>query len=172
MDYLSVGRKKKILNGNLTETVFMEQPPGFEDSSHPDYVSFKQGFVWPQTSPRAWFQRLSIFLVQQGFVCTQADTSFFVSHCGSCILYFLVYVDDIILTRSDESSIRHFIDRLHQEFAIKDIGKLSYFLGLEVAYTDVDLYLSQTKYAHDILTRAGLLNSKLVATPLSTNDVF
>lgn len=84
----------------------------------------------------------------------------------------LVYVDDIILTDSDEPSIQRFVARLKTEFAIKDLGKLSYFLGLQVSYTTDGLFLCQTKYAHDILTRAGLKDVKPAGTPLATNDMF
>lgn len=66
-------------------------------------------------------------LTQQGFRCSQANTSLFVFHYGSCLLYLQVYVDDIILIESHEQSIRRFIDHLQAEHAIKDLGKLSYF---------------------------------------------
>lgn len=98
----------------------------------------------------------------------------------------MVYVDNIILTGNHEPSIERFLTSLNTEFAITDLGKLYYVLGLEVfffffffervglevCYTSNGLFLSQSKYAHDILSRAGLLDSKLVGTPLSTNDVF
>lgn len=84
----------------------------------------------------------------------------------------LVYVDDIILTVNDESSIRDFINSLHVEFAIKYVGTLIYFLGLEVSYTINCLFFNQSKYAHDILTCACLLESKLIVIPLSMNDIF
>ena len=88
------------------------------------------------------------------------------------ILYILIYVDDIILTGNNSAFIKTFITRLNNEFATKDLGNLSYFLGLEVTYPDNGLFLTQTKYAHDILTRAGLLESKLVSTPLSTSELL
>lgn len=53
-----------------------------------------------------------------------------------------------------------------------DLGKLNYFIGLEVSYSDIELFLSQARYAYDILTRANLLDAKLVATLLSTSDYF
>ncbi|XP_071728946.1 uncharacterized mitochondrial protein AtMg00810-like [Rutidosis leptorrhynchoides] len=78
----------------------------------------------------------------------------------------------VLTSGNDETYIRKFISRLHDEFAIKDLGHLSYFLGLEVMYTDSGIFLSQTKYAYDILTRAKLLDVKPVATPLSTTEKF
>ncbi|KAG6414359.1 hypothetical protein SASPL_127081 [Salvia splendens] len=63
-------------------------------------------------------------------------------------------------------------DLIHKEFAIKDLGRLNYFLGLEVSYTHDGLFIGQAKYAHDILKRAELLDSKPVATPLSAGEVL
>ncbi|XP_071687798.1 uncharacterized mitochondrial protein AtMg00810-like [Rutidosis leptorrhynchoides] len=77
-----------------------------------------------------------------------------------------------ILNGNDATFIWSFISRLHDEFAIKDLGRLVYFLGLEVLYTDSGLFLSQAKYARDILARAGLLDVKPVATPLATAEYF
>lgn len=76
-----------------------------------------------------------------------------------------MYVDDIILTGNNPSMIRLFISTLHFEFAIKDLGKLNYFLGLEVTYTSSGLFLSRAKYAKDILLKANLLDSKPVSIP-------
>lgn len=81
--------------------------------------------------------------------------------------YILVNVDDFILTENSFVSLRTFIAHIRQEFAIKDMGKLTYFLGLEVTCTPTDLFLDQAKYAHDILQCAQLEDSKLVSTPLA-----
>nr|GFA76158.1 hypothetical protein [Tanacetum cinerariifolium] len=122
--------KNAFLNGDLRETVYMEQPLGYVDSRNPNYVCrLNKAFYGLKQAPRAWFQRL-------------------------------IYLDDMILTGNHEPSIKQFIGRLQSEFAIKDSGNLSYFLGLEVSHTSNGLFLSQTKYAHDILHRAGLLDSK------------
>ncbi|KAJ0834758.1 putative RNA-directed DNA polymerase [Helianthus annuus] len=87
-------------------------------------------------------------------------------------MYLLVYVDDLILTGNQPSTIQSFISCLNREFAIKDLGKLNYFLGLEVTYTQKGLFLNQSKYALDILTRAKMLEAKPAPTPLSTNVSF
>ncbi|XP_071694818.1 uncharacterized mitochondrial protein AtMg00810-like [Rutidosis leptorrhynchoides] len=148
----------------------MEQPPGFIDARFPNNVCCS--LYGLKQAPRAWFYRLSTLLTRLGFVCSRSDLSLFVFKRGSCIMYLLVYVDDIILTGNVSSTIHQFISRIHREFPIKDLGKLSYFIGLEVLYTESGLFLSQSRYAEDILTRAGLLYSKPVATPLETSENF
>lgn len=132
----------------------------------------KKALYGLKQAPRAWFQRLSTLLVTLGLYCSRADTSLFVLKRGSTLLYLLVYVDDIILTGNDPAIIRTFISRLNNEFATKDLGTLSYFLGLEASYTDDGLFLTQANYAHDILTRVGLLDAKPTTTPLSPTDQF
>ncbi|KAL7614376.1 hypothetical protein Lser_V15G08830 [Lactuca serriola] len=139
----------------LIETIFMEQPPGFIDPKFPDHV---------------FHLKKALYGLKHAPCDCRADTSLFVLHTGVCALYLLVYVDDLILTRNNPTSIRNFITRLHQEFIIKDLGPLSYFWGLDVVYNIDGLFLSQAKYAHDVLVRAGLLSSKPVATPLSNTD--
>ncbi|XP_071686855.1 uncharacterized mitochondrial protein AtMg00810-like [Rutidosis leptorrhynchoides] len=162
-----------FLNGHLNETVHMEQPPGFIDSKYPTHVcKLNRALYGLKQAPCAWFQRLSTFLIQQRFTCSHADPSLFVFKRNNCLLYLLVYVDDIILTGNHSATIKRFISRLHQEFAIKDLGCLSYFLGLEVTYTTTGLFLSQTKYAHDILTRAKLLDAKPSGIPFATAELF
>lgn len=87
-------------------------------------------------------------------------------------MYLLVYVDDIFLTDIIEYVLKAFTHRLNREFAIKDLGDLNNFLGLEVSYTYDGLFLSQSKYVIDILTYTDFVDSKPVPTPLSTHDTF
>ncbi|KAK9065217.1 hypothetical protein SSX86_016600 [Deinandra increscens subsp. villosa] len=162
-----------FLHDILNEQVYMEQPSGFIDSKYPDRVCLLHKALYGlKQAPRAWFQRLSAFLVKSGFSCSRADPSLFVFKQDTCILYLLVYVDDLILTGNQEAAINSFIQRLHDEFAIKDLGELSYFLGLEVTSHDSGIFLSQSKYAKDILDRAKMLDAKPMATPLASDVVF
>lgn len=89
----------------------------------------------------------------------------FIYDYGPTLLYLLVYIDDVIVTGNDSDLLRSFIQRTEKEFSIKDWGRLSYFLGLEVTHTSDGLFLGQAKYARDILDRAQMLSSKPVATP-------
>lgn len=71
---------------------------------------------------------------------------------------------------NDSDMLCHFITRTHSEFAIKDLGKLNYFLGLEISYTSDGLFICQAKYAHNILERANLLDSKPISSPLIAGE--
>ena len=130
--------KNAFLNGHLTEHVYMEQPPGYIDSRFPNHVcQLKKALYGLKQVPRAWFQHFSSFLHQLGFYCSCADTSFFVFHKHSDMIYLLLYVDDIILTGNNSSLLENFTCRLNSEFATKDLGSLSYFLDLEATPTTV-----------------------------------
>ena len=159
--------KNAFLNGTLTEHVYMEQPPGYIDPRFPTHVCLlKKALYGLKQAPRAWFQRFSSFLLTLGFSCSRADTSLFVFHQQSSLIYLLLYVDDIIVTGNNPSLLDSFTRKLHSEFATKDLGSLSYFRGLEASPTPDGLFISQLKYARDILTRAQLLDSKPVHTPM------
>jgi hypothetical protein len=82
--------------------------------------------------------------------------------------YLLLYVDDIILTTSSDNLRQSIISLLSSEFAMKDLGHLSYFLGITVTHHSQGLFLSQKKYAEEILTRAGMSSCKSCPTPVDT----
>jgi len=85
------------------------------------------------------------------------------------ILLLWVYVDDIMLTGSNTAQIEHVKQHHHKCFGIKDLGRLDYFLGLEVSYVHQGIVLSQKKFTHELLKESGLDNSKPVSTPLRYN---
>ena len=126
----------------------------------------KKALYGLKRAPRAWFQRFSSFILTLGFSCSRVDTSLFVFHQQPDIIYLLLYVDDIIITGNNSSLLDSFARKLNSEFATKDLGSLSYFLGLEATSTTDGLFINQLKHARDILTRAQLFNSKPVHTPM------
>ena len=87
-------------------------------------------------------------------------------------MYLLVYVDDIILISSSVAVADRLLSALSGDFAVKDLGTLYYFLGLEVSQSSAGLTLSQHKYYMDLLRRAGMLKCKHAATPMSAADRF
>ncbi|RVW49251.1 Retrovirus-related Pol polyprotein from transposon RE2 [Vitis vinifera] len=107
--------------------------------------------IWLETSPRAWFSRFSSVVQEFGMLRSTADHSVFYHHnsLGQCI-YLVVYVDDIVITGSDQDGIQKLKQHLFTHFQTKDLGKLKYFLGIEIAQSSSGVVLSQGKYALDI----------------------
>ncbi|XP_051228809.1 uncharacterized mitochondrial protein AtMg00810-like [Lolium perenne] len=160
-----------FLHGHLEEQVFCQQPTGFVDSAHPDHVCLLSGSLYGlKQAPRARYQRIAMFLHQLGFRSTRSDASLFVYNNGATTAYLLLYVDDIILTASSTDLLRQLTERLRAEFALKDLGPLHYFLGIEVVRRTDGFFLHQRKYAHELLDRAGMLNCKPAATPVDTKS--
>jgi histone deacetylase 1/2 len=121
-------------------------------------------------APRAWYSRLSTKFLELGFRTSKSDTSLFIYSKKGITIFMLIYVDDIIVTGSSQEAIAVLLCDLKQEFALKDLGDLSYFLGIEVRKDKEGIILSQEKYARDILARVGMLKCKPSATPLSTSE--
>ena len=158
-----------FLHGHLEEQVFCEQPTGFVDASFPGHVCLLSRSLYGlKQAPRAWYQRIAGFLQTLGFSVTRSDASLFVYRHGDTTAYLLLYVDDIILTASSAAVLQQITLRLRDEFAIKDLGALHYFLGIEVVRRPDGFFLHQQKYAHELLERAGMLNCHPVATPVDT----
>ena len=105
-----------------------------------------------------------------GFIGSQANHSLYVYHHGSTLIYFLIYVDDTIITSADIHAINKVISLLQDNFAIKDMGELSFFLGIEAICSDHGLYLSQHRYILDLLIRSQMDKAKPCVTPMSTSQ--
>lgn len=156
-----------FLNGTLQENVYMVQPPGFVNSEFPDYVcKLKKTIYGLKQANREWYKELKSFLTYAGFQSSISDSSLFIYHHNGIIMYFLVYVDDIIVTGNNNDAISEFIQALNSKFSLKDLGNLSNFLGVEVINTTTGIFLSQHKYILDILIQHNMAGCKEVSTPL------
>uniref|UniRef100_A0A2N9I2A6 Reverse transcriptase Ty1/copia-type domain-containing protein n=1 Tax=Fagus sylvatica TaxID=28930 RepID=A0A2N9I2A6_FAGSY len=160
--------KNAFLNGDLLEEVYMQPPPGYPDSQN-QVCRLRRALYGLKQAPRAWFAKFSSVVAQQGFTPSSYDSALFIRHTSTGITLILLYVDDMIITDDDTAGIRDLQKFLSQQFEMKDLGTLSYFLGLEVTSSSDGYYLSQAKYAFDLLSKAGLTDSKTVSTPLELN---
>ncbi|CAL9218493.1 unnamed protein product [Arabidopsis halleri] len=159
--------KNAFLQGDLEETVYMHQPPGFVDKSKPNYVcKLNKAIYGLKQAPRAWNSKFSSFLKLMGFVQSKADTSLFIFRNGRDFAYLLLYVDDIILTASTTTLLQRVIAKLKTAFPMTDMGRLHHFLGIKAEFNNKGLFLSQSKYAEDVIARAGMTECKPLATPV------
>ncbi|KAJ0520103.1 putative RNA-directed DNA polymerase [Helianthus annuus] len=149
----------------------MHQPMGFRDATYPNHVCLlKKSLYGLKQAPRAWYQRFADFMSKMGFQHSKCDHSLFIFKQGSHMAYILLYVDDILLITSTNDLREKFMALLSKEFAMTDLGPLSYFLGISVTRSNNSLFLSQEKYAREILKRAGLTDCKPAATPVDTQN--
>ena len=126
--------KNALLYGDLAEEVYMEQSPGFVAQGEFGLVcKLHRSLYGLKQSPRAWFDQFSFVVQEFGMTRSTTDHSVFYHHMSSrqCICL-IVYVDDIVITNNDQDGIQR-LKHLFSHFQTKDLGKLKYFLGIEIA---------------------------------------
>ena len=157
-----------FLNGDLSEEVYIQPPPGFSVESnkvcHLQYALY--GF---KHAPQVWFAKFSSTIFHLSYTATFYDSALFLRHTDKDTILLLLYVDDMIITGDDFSGIQELKDFLSQQFEMKDLGHLSYFLGLEITHSTDGLYITQAKCASNLQSQAGLIDSKIVNTPVELN---
>jgi hypothetical protein len=109
-------------------------------------------------------------LVQLGFVTSKGDASLFIYWKGGVSIFLLIYVDDIVVASSSSQAMEALLTNLRQNFALKDLGSLHYFLGIEVENVKGGIVMNQKKYATDIIKRVGIEKCKSVNIPLSCSE--
>lgn len=147
-----------FLKGVLHEDVYMEQPHGFMKEGNEKLVCKLNNAIYGlKQAPRVWFEKLKTALFRLGYSCTKSNNSLFTKFNSGTTTYILIYVDDFIITDSDDMEINNLIQHLNKEFSIKDLGCLRYFLGIEVKRLSKSLiHLSRKKYISEILIRAKM----------------
>nr|GEU87715.1 ribonuclease H-like domain-containing protein [Tanacetum cinerariifolium] len=163
--------KNAFLNGDLSKTVYMHQAPGFVDARFLNHVFRLQRSLYGlNQAPHAWFQRFAGYATRAGFYHSRCDSSLFICRHGSQVAYLLIYVDDIILTAFSPTLLQQIIDSLHNEFDMTDLGALNYFLGIYADRNSTGLFLSQKKYALQLLERAHTVHCNPSRTPVDTES--
>lgn len=120
-------------------------------------------------SPRAWFDRFRKAMLKRGYPQSNADHTLFYKHTEDKVAILIVYVDDIVITGNDTKEISDLKHHLAQEFEVKDLGHLRYFLGIEVSKGPKGIFICQRKYILDLLKETGMLGSRPMATPMDQN---
>jgi len=163
--------KNAFLHGVLQEEVYMHQPPGHVDPKRLGYVcKLDKAIYGLKQAHRAWHARLCEKLESLGFTSSKADASLFYFNKGRYTMFVLVYVDDIIVASSSAAATKALLADLQQDFALKDLGDLHYFLGIEVKRGRSHMLLTQERYANEVLQRSGMAKCKPVDTPLSSSE--
>ena len=160
-----------FLNGELHEEVYMKQPEGFAVRGKEGLVCrLRKSIYGLKQSPRCWNSALDIHLKKMGFVQTAGDPCLYMVTEGEMFLI-AVYVDDILLAGKSDERMTAVKQALSQQFTVKDMGELHYFLGLKVIqnHETGSVWIGQQSYTENILKRFGMEDSKTIRTPVDTS---
>ena len=150
-----------FLHGNLKELIYMDQPLGLQDNRFPQHVcQFQRSLYGLKQAPGEWFLKLTNFLLSPGFSDSKTDPSIFFKYHGNTPYFFLIYVDDILVISHDSTRIQDIVRLLAKVFSMKDLGQAHFFLKIELLYSLVGCFLSQSHYTLSILCCAKIENIK------------
>ncbi|GKC45783.1 putative ribonuclease H-like domain-containing protein, partial [Tanacetum coccineum] len=161
--------KSAFLYGKIEEEVYVCQPPRFEDPDFPDRVyKVEKALYGLHQAPRAWYETLSTYLLDNGFQRGKIDKTLFIRRVKGDILLVQVYVDDIIFGSTKKSLCIEFKKMMHKKFQMSFMGELTFFLGLQVKQKEDGIFISQDKYVTEILKKFGFTDVKTASTPMET----
>ncbi|GJU89747.1 retrovirus-related pol polyprotein from transposon TNT 1-94, partial [Tanacetum coccineum] len=159
--------KTAFLNGNLREEVYVSQPDGFVDPDKPNYVyKLKKALYGLKQAPRAWYDMLSSFLISNDFSKGSVDPTLFICREGKELLLVQIYVDDIIFAASTPELCDLFAKIMCSKFKMSMMGKISFFLGLQISQSPRGIFINQSKYALESLKKYSFESCDLVDTPM------
>ncbi|GJW18647.1 retrovirus-related pol polyprotein from transposon TNT 1-94 [Tanacetum coccineum] len=159
--------KTAFLNGNLLEEVYVSQPDGFVDPDNPNHVyKLKKALYGLKQAPRVWYDMLSLFLISQDFSKGLVDPTLFICKEGKELLLVQVYIDDIIFTASTPELCDLFAKIMCLKFKMSMMGKISFFLGLQIFQNPRGIFINQSKYALESLKKYGFNSCDPLDTPM------
>jgi hypothetical protein len=133
-------------HGPIKEEVYVEQPPGFEDSEYPNHVyKLSKALYRLKQAPRAWYECLQDFLITNDFKIGKADPTLFTKTIAKDLFVCQIYVDDIIFGSTNKSTCEEFSRIMIQKFEMPMMEELKYFLGFQVKQLQEGTFISQTK---------------------------
>nr|GEU31688.1 retrovirus-related Pol polyprotein from transposon TNT 1-94 [Tanacetum cinerariifolium] len=159
--------KIAFLNGNLRGEVYVSQPDGFVDQDNPNHMyKLKKALYGLKQAPCAWYDILSSFLISQEFSKGLVDSTLFIRRNGNDLLLVQIYVDDIIFAASTPELCDLFANLMCLKFNMSMMGKMSFFLGLQISQSPRGIFINQSKYALESLKKYGFESCNLVDTPM------
>nr|GFC13514.1 copia protein [Tanacetum cinerariifolium] len=159
--------------GKIEEEVYICQPPGFEDPDFSDRVyKVKKALYGLHQSPRAWYETLSAYLLDNRFQRGKIDKTLFIKRHKGDILLVQVYVDDIIFGSTKKELCIAFEKMMHKKFQMSSMGELTFFLGVQVKQKNDGIFISQDTYVAEILKKFGFTEVKTASTPMKTQKAL
>ena len=161
--------KTAFLNGDLCETVYMKQPEGFEEHDEKHLVcKLKKSIYGLKQASRKWYLKFDEVITSLGFVENKVDHCVYLKNNETKLIFLVLYVDDILLASNDLDLLSKTKGLLSKTFDMKDLGKASFVLGIEL-HRDRShnlLGLSQRAYVDHVLKRFNMENCKVGEVPV------
>ena len=160
-----------FLNGTLQEEVYMKQPIGYEREGKEHLCRLKKSIYGLKQSSRRWNLALDSHLQSMGFSQSQSDPCLYTTG-GEHTSYIGVYMDDMILAGKNEAKLKSVKDELSSKFDIKDLGKLSYFLGMSIICNQEEkkTWIGQPAYTGEQLIKMGMSDCRPVTTQMESGN--
>lgn len=163
--------KSAFLNGDLQEEVYVSQPDGFVIKGKESKVyKLRKALYGLKQAPRAWYSKIDAYFQNSGFVRSENEPTLYLKKQVNDLLLVCLYVDDMIYMGSSSSLVFKFKENMMKTFEMTDLGKLHYFLGVEIIQAADGIFISQKKYAIDLLRKFKMLNCNSTATPMNVNE--
>ncbi|GJU76300.1 putative ribonuclease H-like domain-containing protein, partial [Tanacetum coccineum] len=159
-----------FLYGEIEEEVYVTQPKGFEDPHLPKHVyRVVKALYGLHQAPRAWYARLSTFLLKHNYRRGTIDKTLFIKKNSRDIILVQVYVDDIIFGSTNKAWCDEFEVLMKGEFEMSAMGELTFFLGLQVKQEPDGIFISQDKYVQDMLKKFDMESVRPATTPFEAS---
>ena len=160
--------KTAYLNAPIDCELYVDQAEGFEvKSSTGEKLVYRlnKSLYGLKQSGRNWHTLLHTFLIENGFTQSVVDTCVYSKIADQNIVIILVWVDDIIIAASNDFVLCEIKNLMKNRFNMKDLGQLSWFLGIQFVYDNGCIKMNQTQYLKNLLEKYGMHNCKPRATP-------
>jgi hypothetical protein len=159
--------KSAFLHGELIEDVYVEQPLGYQKGNNSQVYKLNKALYGLKQAPRAWYSKVESYFTAAGFKkCSHEHTLFVKKGSKNQILIVSIYVDDLIYTENDVGLMIEFKESMKEKFAMTDLGKMKYFLGIEVTQCEQGIFIQQHKYGLEVLKRFGMEDCNKVCSPI------
>nr|GEZ59049.1 retrovirus-related Pol polyprotein from transposon TNT 1-94 [Tanacetum cinerariifolium] len=163
--------KTTFLHSTLKEDVYVCQPEGFIDADHPSHIfKLKRALYGLKQAPRAWYNELSMFLLQNHFIKGTIDPKLFIRRFVDDFLVVQVYVDDIIFGSTHPRYTQLFFDLMKSRFKMSMMGEIKVFLGLQVNQSPCSIFLNQSNYVLEILKKYEIESCDPIGTLMEIKD--
>nr|GEW57917.1 hypothetical protein [Tanacetum cinerariifolium] len=163
--------KTAFLCGSLKEDMYVCQPEGFIDVDHPSHVfKLKKALYGLKQASRAWYDELSMFLLQNRFSKGIIDLTLFTRRFDDDILVVQVYVDDFIFGSTKPGYATLFSNLMKSRFEMSMMGEMTFFLGLQVNQSPSGILINQSNYMNEILKKNGLKTYDIISTLMDIKD--